>query len=333
MSKVLIHFFTGTGNSARVGELVAQGLQKSGYEVQLQAVTSRTPLPGGRYDLHVFTFPTYSFVLPSLMKKYLKRLPEGAEAKAVVLAIFGVPGYEGRTLADATRILQQRGYDVMLTEAVGCPESFTQVSNPPEAEERKHLAGLAETKAELITQKIIAGEWSLKPCTLLNRLWTGAIGFLFTVFGRRLLGKIYIADQKCTQCKKCVQSCPAGAVKLRFNQPRWNYQCQACQRCINLCPQTAIQTSWLRPVIIVGLCFLPYYNWAKALWGAWMPSGLNHFLSFGLSIIIWSIGYLVAFYLVDKVIFFLETVPPLRKVISFSFTTNFRRYIEPHFRG
>ena len=196
MPKALIHFFTGTGNSARVAELVVQGLRKSGYEVQLQAVTSRTSLSKGKYDLHVFAFPTYSFVLPTVMKKYLKRLPEGDNAKAVVLAIFGVPGYEGRTLVDATRILQRRGFDVFLTETVGCPESFTQVSNPPEVAEQQHLAKLVETKTELITKTIIAGERSLKSCTLLDRLWTGAIGFLFAVFGRRLLGKVIYRRSK-----------------------------------------------------------------------------------------------------------------------------------------
>lgn len=46
----------------------------------------------------------------------------------------------------------------------------------------------------------------------------------------------------------------------------------------------------------------------------------------------WIISELILFYLADVALFILELIPGVRKLLSFSYTKSFRRYIEPHFK-
>lgn len=328
MNKVLIHYFSGTGNSAAVGELVADELQQSGYQSAIRPITDGRLPYSSTYNYHVFTFPIYAYILPAIMKKYLQHLPPGRGTKTMILAI--PAGYEGRALYDAARILKRRGYEVQLTDSISYPDNFTQISNPPLPEEQEQIRTTAAQGAQAAVRRFVAGENSKKPCSFFSRLWTGIIGFLFTVIGRRFFGKIYVADEACNLCGKCIRSCPAGAIRLA-KRPRWNYKCQACQRCINLCPQIAIQTSCIRPVVALGTIALSYY-WISLLTTAPFVPAFDPVVKVILFVVAWLIGHLVLCYLADKILFVLELIPGVRKLLSFSYTKRYRRYLAPHFK-
>jgi ferredoxin len=329
-TKAFIHYFSGTGNSAQVATVVADELLKSGIEPHLRPITDGKLPYQSAYNLHVLVFPTYSFTLPEIMHKYMTSLPPGRGSNTMILTVHGTPGYEGRSLFDATKILTRRGYQVHLTDTISCPDSFTQCINPPPTEEQLRINTEATAKVFLLVKRFINGEHSLKSCNLFSRCWTGAVGFLFAFLGRRFLGKMYVTNESCTNCGKCVKACPVGALRL-VNKPRWNYKCQACQRCINLCPQAAIQTSCVRPPFLLGTVVLSYLlveNAFKATYFATLNSWIALFLFIGA----WLIAELILFYLVDIVLFILELIPGVRKLLSFSYTKDFRRYIEPHFK-
>lgn len=329
MANVLIHYFSGTGNSARVAAVAGETFQELGFKTELRSISKGRLLYSSNYDFHVFTFPTYSFIMPALMHRYLKHLPPGRGAKTMVLAIYGVPGYEGRTLHDATRILRRRGYDVTLAESIGCPESFTQVSNPPQIDEQKRLNDYAALKVAAFVDQFIAGEPGIKPCGLFNRIWTGLIGFAFTTIGRRCFGKLYVADETCNLCGECARTCPTGTIRI-MGRPRWNYRCQACQRCINLCPRAAIQTSCVRMGVVLAamvLSLIWVHTWVYG------PAGpvQNPVLQLLILLIGWLVGQIALFYIADKFLFLLELIPGVRKGFNWSYTKGFRRYLEPHF--
>lgn len=329
MANVLIHYFSGTGNSARVAAVAGETFQELGFNTKLRSITKGSLLYSSNYDFHVFAFPTYSFILPALMRRYLKHLPPGRGAKTMVLAIFGVPGYEGRTLSDATRILRRRGYDVILAESVGCPESFTQVANPPQVDEQKQINDYAALKVAAFVNQFVTDEPSFKKCDFFARIWTGLIGFCFTAIVRRCFGKLYVADETCNLCGECARTCPTKTIRMA-GRPRWNYRCQACQRCINLCPRAAIQTSCVRIAIVIAtmvLSFIWVHTW---VYGPTAPFRDN-IIKLVIFLLGWLVGEFALFYIADKLLFLLELIPGVRKGFHWSYTKRFRRYLEPHF--
>jgi NAD-dependent dihydropyrimidine dehydrogenase PreA subunit len=64
------------------------------------------------------------------------------------------------------------------------------------------------------------------------------------LFGRPILGKLFLADERCTSCGICARNCPFGAIRMLGRpapRPYWTWHCESCMRCMNVCPENAVQ--------------------------------------------------------------------------------------------
>lgn len=100
-----------------------------------------------------------------------------------------------------------------------------------------------------LTDRIVNSEVNIKKCNVFNLIWSWMVFLLFSVIGRRILGKAFKPDNTCISCQKCIKVCPVKAIKLKTEKPKWNWKCENCQRCINICPNNSIQASPLRLII------------------------------------------------------------------------------------
>jgi ferredoxin len=348
MPSAALHYFSGTGNTHRAIGIVGRKLADAGYTVETIRVSSDSRPPAGNSDLNVFAFPVYATDVPHVMLKYLKNLPSDS-SRAAVIAIFGdlkvehsMNGYEGWALEHAARILRGKGLDVAMTDAVGYPESITMGINPPVKEDQAAIREISDSKVEEMAAKIIAGERSVKPIGIANKVWTIPFGFMYSLIGRRALGKLYVADDRCVGCGKCVRVCPAGAVKLVGTVPRWNLKCEGCQRCINSCPHRAIQTSIVRLlgmlfiqvaslITFIALFFLPYGDYFQGIsLGLLQVSGW--WTGFTVALVVWALIFvLLTRYLMDELVWMGERTPALKSIFAANFTHGYRRYLDPGF--
>jgi len=95
MSKALIVYTTRTGNTKKIGELIAEGLRFSGVDVTVSDVNTikkETDLQG--YDALVFGSATYHGGMMQGMKTMLF-LAEKAELEGKVGGAFGAFGWSG----------------------------------------------------------------------------------------------------------------------------------------------------------------------------------------------------------------------------------------------
>jgi Ferredoxin len=329
-TKALIHYFSGTGNSAHIAALVANELLKANVTPYLRSITEGILPYRSIYNLHVFIFPTYAYTLPAIVRKYLAALPPGRGSRVMLIATHGAPGYEGNALIAAAKIISRHGYQVQFTGTVACPESFTQFINPPHTAEQKLIYIEEIDNVGILVKKFMDNEQFSKTYSRYHLFWTGAVGLLFRIIGRRLLGKLYVADEYCDRCGICIRACPAGAVRLR-KKPRWNYRCQACQRCINLCPQVAIQTSYVRPLLLLSTVVLTSFL-VKFIFKTGYLIAITPWLIPLLGVGLWIVTEVILFYLVDLILFLLELSPGIGKLFGLSYTKSYRRYLEPHFK-
>jgi len=220
-------------------------------------------------------------------------------------------------------MLARRGYDVRSTRVVGFPHSFTQFASPPGEEECRLILADAASRIAGVAADLDAGRHERRGRGFATRAWTSVIGGLFSLVGRRVLGKIYIADDRCTSCGWCERACPAGTIRMRGGAghrrlPHWGWQCEACQRCINGCPEQAIQVSVVR-VVGIAVAVLPWGLLAARSWfhfpGAWLIG--------------WLAGTVVVTAAVDLVLRLLERVPGVRRWLFMGYTRKFRRYPGP----
>jgi Pyruvate/2-oxoacid:ferredoxin oxidoreductase delta subunit len=156
------------------------------------------------------------------------------------------------------------------------------------------------------------------------------LGASFSIFGRRIAGKLFVADASCNGCSLCARRCPAAAISMIGHRPRWNLSCQGCQRCINLCPQKAIQTSGLRLACYLLPLWVPYWALFRELPldlnFPWTPANIV------LDVVFYVVGFHATVLVLDQIIAVLERFKFLARITQVSYTRKFRRYMQPDFR-
>jgi Pyruvate/2-oxoacid:ferredoxin oxidoreductase delta subunit len=209
--------------------------------------------------MHLIAFPVLSWAPPVMMQMYLKRFPRSKATKVGILAINGalimegklISGYTGQALEQAERILRRKKMDVFMTGNASFPDNWTQMTNPCTPEDAAVIQQQGEKQVLEFGQKFLDETRELYRCGFLNTLWSWLVAWGFGKLGRRALGTFYIADEHCTGCSICANTCPANTIVMENKLPRWKTRCEDCNRCINICPEKAIQVSM--PLMIVQL--------------------------------------------------------------------------------
>ncbi len=98
MGKALIVYATRTGETKRIGELIAEGIRMKGHEADVKNVTgikNAADLEG--YDAYAFGSATYHGDMMQVMKKMLF-LAEKAKLEGKVGGSFGAFGWSGEAI-------------------------------------------------------------------------------------------------------------------------------------------------------------------------------------------------------------------------------------------
>ncbi|MFZ5353122.1 MAG: EFR1 family ferrodoxin [Bacillota bacterium] len=351
--RILIHYFTGTGNTAHAAELLSKELKGMNIDTGIVCVNRNTPLLTIKADYHVFMFPVYAFTIPYTFQLYMKKLKAEKDTKAAVIANFGMistkggwhTGYEGQSAKQAARMLKRRGFDVVLMESVGYPENITIFASAVSDHTCSSIFEIADLCIKSIACKIASNERHTKQYGFADTVFGWLGGSLFTYLGRWQFGKFYISDESCNSCGLCERICPANTIHINNKKPVWSYRCDACLKCYNVCPQKSIQISNIRmfTVLVYTVALVPFISaYGSMLWSLLVRilTGNSHISFAGMGIIkilyyilCYLLSFPLGFFVLDKLIYILEQVPFIRKLFLKSYTKKYIRYKAPGFKG
>lgn len=334
--KTRIYYFSATGNTARAVQTVADRLAAAGHDVSRQGIDGRAAPSPEIPDLTLIAFPIWSWAAPHFVLDFVRRLPKAKGARAAVLATCG--GFGAQGVGEVERRLRRRGYRVDCSGEAVYPDNWTLAVNPPTGD----ALAQALAKGDAIVQRFADNLLSAHPtrfrCAFGHKLWSWPIAMLFRAFGRRFMGKFFLADDRCTSCGLCASSCPVQSIRMEGApaRPRWNASCAGCYRCINLCPVQAIQISVPLLAIHLGLNLALTVGWFFSVgWLYRQVVPLPGATGFGLAVI-WAMALFIALTLiqltaVDALLHALATRPALRQFFLRSYTKSFGRYRAPGF--
>lgn len=343
--RTIIYFFSGTGNTAHAVNMIREQLETAGHAVVCWPISNEGLPPAGDYGFQIFAFPILSWSAPAIMKRFIRKTTFQPGVKTAILAINGgimlkngtlVKGYSGQAVEQVERRLKRKKSKVFLSSNASFPDNWTQATNPCNAKDSETIFHLGEAEVNTFIQKFLAEKPNLFRCGIFNQIWSFVIAGLFGLFGRRMLGKFFVADAHCTGCSVCAKTCPVQNIQMVRKKPVWKSHCEDCNRCINVCPEKALQVSI--PLMVTHVVLnLGLTAWAIVEIVRQVPEWIQlpDLWMIGLEaiLIVAAAVSLAWFSLVplDGFLQFWLRFPCIRRFASISYTKKFRRYVAPGF--
>jgi ferredoxin len=253
-SKMLIYYFSGTGNARQAARWVAACATAEGVGatvVNIADIDRKHVAPPSPDALVGFCSPTHGFNLPPIMLSFVWRFPRGRNRVFIIntragmkLGKVALPGLSGVAQLLPALILLLKGYRIVGMRPIDLPSNW--ISLHPGLKDNAidflflRFKGITHRFAE----RIVSGKsdyralWDLLQDCLVAPI---AIGYYFV--GRFAFAKSFYASQLCDNCGVCIKQCTVHAISIVDGRPFWSYRCESCMRCMNNCPKGAIDTA------------------------------------------------------------------------------------------
>ncbi len=283
-SRLLIHWFSGTGNALTAARWIAERGRGAGLHVELRPMqgVDRPAIPEapGR-TLHCFCYPTHGFAPPWLVLGYLWRFPRQARADAfflntragVRLPCFFLPGASGIALWWPILLFALRGFGIAGSLPVDLPHNWVSFFPPNPRWGIDRLVARSRRIVEACADRLVDGRgghrWSVW-LTLPMDAALVPVSVVYLLVGRFGLAKTLFASRTCDACGLCVDHCPVGAIALVGGRPYWKLTCESCMRCMSFCPHRSVQ-SWVTRMALLTWPLLVAGQWLWPVhWSVWL---------------------------------------------------------------
>ena len=308
---VALYVMSGTGNTFRAGQWIADEAADQGANVRLTPLEGARPaeeLAAGPRQLVGLLMPTHGFTAPWYMIKFAWCMPRGRGAHAFTLATrasmklgpWATPGISGSATLLIALMLWLKGYRIRGATALEMPSNWLQVHPGFKPSSVGFILGKMKPRTVRFARQLLAGRrcWPLaNTCWDVAWALTGIpFALAYLAFGRLFFAKMFHANNRCNGCGLCVSYCPVNGVELRGGErpmPYWNFHCESCNRCVSFCSRRAIETSYSWAFVLTVLSLpplLPFVGWPPAL-ARWVYGSAT-------AMVLWVVLVFVSWYLI-----------------------------------
>ncbi|HAX73134.1 MAG TPA: hypothetical protein DCY20_06385 [Firmicutes bacterium] len=236
----VILYFSGTGNTKYVSQLLKQSFEKQGCEMLSYCMEDSFELAPDTYDFLVLGFPKY-YEYPPL--KFIEFVLNKVPMMSTQTKTFIFCTQCGPTKVPAqklTKILKQKNHTVELTSLFQLPNNFFLVKAFPPTPDLeikiRHLNAKAKVE-QLVPTFLNQAQHKESMGYVTDKFCEYFVAIYKHTIPRDVL-KISTTSA-CTLCGLCQKHCPVQNIKMTEAGPKLNDQCMMCMRCLNHCPVNA----------------------------------------------------------------------------------------------
>ncbi len=243
-------WYSSTGNTRRLGQAVAQGLEAAGLEVEASDYREADPATLSDFDLVVLGSPVFSADVPVNWKDWLRGLPDLGGAAVGGFSTFGGPGDgQEHTATYLLHLAAKRGGVPVGWDMFGCMSVFAptwSMGNEKRTLAYRHLPD-AETyaRARAFARSLVDQARTGQGIVVTRKFGRDTIMRLFPPTLSKLAISNHGVDvEACIGCKRCVKTCPVDAIDPKAGSVDTR-RCLACLGCVNNCPANAVSMSFM----------------------------------------------------------------------------------------
>lgn len=240
--KALFCVFSGTGNTLKVSEKLAEELHSWGVDTDVYNIKACAELPEiSGYEMLLIGYPVHAFNPPASVIGFLKKLPQAENMPAYIVRTSGEP----LKLNDASgitprRILKKRGYAVRGEFSCVMPYNIIFRHSDKMAARMWRAAELRIKKAAV---EIAKGEGEIAKVNLFRRFVAFVLRIEHTAMP--FIGRRFRVTENCVGCGICAGKCPQNNIKMENGKPKFCKSCVGCMGCSFVCPKDAIKIAIL----------------------------------------------------------------------------------------
>jgi Pyruvate/2-oxoacid:ferredoxin oxidoreductase delta subunit len=251
--KLIVYYFSGTGNSRNVALWMTNIAKESNMETQLVniGVINRLNIePPDPDALVVFVSPIHGFNYPPVMLHFIMRFPKGRNRvllmntrAGMLLGKWITPGLTGIAFYFSAAILKMKGYSIGAMYPVDLPSNWISVHPGLNDRTIKYLHEKNKERVAAFAKRVFSGKNDFRSLReIIQDLLISPISLGYYFAGRFFFAKTYFASADCNNCDLCIKECPVKAIIRVDNRPFWTFNCESCMKCMSNCPKKAIET-------------------------------------------------------------------------------------------
>ncbi|MDP4180890.1 MAG: EFR1 family ferrodoxin [Bacillota bacterium] len=238
-----VFYFSGTGNTEILINLLGNELIKNGSKIELirieDILKDNVYFDVNNYDLVGICYPIHAFNAPKIVFDFIKKLPRVKDKYTFIIKNAGSNFIEGGSTTIIKNKLKVKGYDLFNESLILMPSNlFTKY--PDELSKQLYLTSIK--KVQRIVKEILNGKMRRQKNSAMITIFTRVISF-FENIGAPFFGRDLKVNENCSRCNKCVKNCPRNNIKMEGYKIKFGWKCMSCLRCIYRCPQGSIKPS------------------------------------------------------------------------------------------
>jgi len=232
MSKNIIFYFSGTGNSLKVAKDIAKEIENC--EIVSMGSCTDYDLQAG-YETIGFVYPTYFRGEPNKVREFILNLNLKNNANAYYYAVTTCGKYEGNALIHVKHLLKRKNITLHYAKMLDMFSNYVVAYDMRDTIEEETKQ--SEKDLVSIIKSIKNKEANKLPIT---EPFQEIAYRILTKFPSNM-DKNYNVSDACTGCGICKKVCPVGNIYLDDNdRPYFKHHCEQCVACIQYCPNRAI---------------------------------------------------------------------------------------------
>ncbi len=232
MSKNIIFYFTGTGNSLKVARDIAKEI--GDCEIKLVTNFKDRALAEG-YESVGFVFPVYASNMPNYFLKFLYRVDFRKSRDAYFYAVSTQGRSSGNSFYNVNRLLRRQSLELNASYEVKMFANYVALYNMSKNDE------MANEDASIVVESIAkeVKEKVEKPISMKeSKVATVMSNFMAPKFAMKDKG--FNVSNECGGCGICEKVCPVRNIEIVAYKPTFKHNCEQCMACIQNCPSKAL---------------------------------------------------------------------------------------------